>query len=110
MRTLLLLTKQPGFAAGAEAALPGGKYQAITKENIWEAETLLARGAIDAVILDVELTDSRAVRTIEQVRQAAPNAPVIVYTGAKQWEWEEDAYMLGVAHVVTKPVRGKLLD
>ncbi|MEA3186467.1 MAG: hypothetical protein QOD99_297, partial [Chthoniobacter sp.] len=26
-----------------------------------------------------------------------------------QWEWEEDAYLLGVEHVLTKPVRGKLL-
>ena len=28
----------------------------------------------------------------------------------KQWEWEEDAYLLGVAHVLAKPVRGKLLN
>lgn len=109
MRTLLILTKQPAFASSVEAALQGEAYQYIAKEDIWEAESLLSRGAIDAVLLEVELTDVRAVRAIEQVRAAAPNAPMVVYTSAKQWEWEEDAYLLGVAHVVSKPVRGKLL-
>src|SRR5581483_9165964 len=110
MRTVLILTKLPPFASAIEASLDPSQYQLIAKEDIWEAESLLSRGAIDAVILDVELTDVRAIRAIEQVRQAAPNAPVIVYTGAKQWEWEEDAYMLGISHVIAKPVRAKLLN
>src|SRR5208282_3932399 len=28
----------------------------------------------------------------------------------KHWEWEEDAFLLGVSHVITKPIRGKLLN
>ena len=47
---------------------------------------------------------------IEQVRQAAPAAPLIVVSSAKQWEWEEDAYLLGVFHIITKPIRAKLLN
>ena len=35
---------------------------------------------------------------------------VIVVTAAKQWEWEEDAYLLGVSHVITLPIREKLLN
>jgi signal transduction histidine kinase/DNA-binding NarL/FixJ family response regulator len=110
MRTLLILTRQPALAAAIQAVLDPAQYQVVTKEDAWEAESLLSRGAIDATVLDLELTDVRAIRVIEEVKRAAPNCPLIVYAGAKQWEWEEDAYMLGVSHVLTKPVRAKLLN
>ncbi len=35
---------------------------------------------------------------------------MIVYEGAPHSEWEEDAYLLGVSHVLTKPVRSKILN
>lgn len=110
MRTLLVLTRQPSFCAALQTVLDPVRFQFITKEAVNEAELLLVRGAIDAVILDVELTDVRAIRMVTDLRNFAPSCPVIVYAGAKQWEWEEDAYLLGVEHVLTKPIRGKLLN
>jgi signal transduction histidine kinase len=110
MRTLLILSKLRAFPAAVEAAADISKYQLIVKEDPRAAESLLARGAIDAVILDLELTDIHAIRLIEQVRQAAPGTPLIVVTAARQWEWEEDAFLLGVSHVITKPIRAKLLN
>ena len=109
MRTLLILSKLRAFPAAVEAAADFSKYQVIVKEDLREAESLLERGAIDAIILDMELMGANAIRMIEQVRQAAPDAPLIVVSAEKQWEWEEDAFLLGVSHVVTKPIRGKLL-
>ncbi len=80
------------------------------KDDIWEAESLLGRGAIDVSIVDVELTDVRSVRLLEELKTAAPTCPILLYTGSSQWEWEEDAYMLGVEHILKKPVRGRLLN
>ncbi len=110
MRTLLILSKLRAFPASVEAAVDLSKYQLVVKESLRAAEPLLTRGAIDAVILDIELTDVTATRLIEHVREAAPEAPLIVVTEAKQWEWEEDAFLLGVAHVISKPIRRKLLN
>ena len=110
MRTLLILTKQPSLAAAIQSVLDQTKYQIVAKEDIWEAESLLTRGAIDASILDVDLTDVRAVRLIEEMKNCAPTCPILIFTGAKSNEWEEDAYLLGVAHILTKPVRSKLLN
>jgi len=110
MRTLLVITRQPSLAHAVQTVLDPVKFQLITKEAIAEAEFLLSRGAIDATILDVELTDARAIRLIEELKTFAPGCPVLIYAGEKQWEWEEDAYLLGVEHVLTKPVRGKLLN
>jgi nitrogen-specific signal transduction histidine kinase/DNA-binding response OmpR family regulator len=110
MRTLLILGKLRAFPASIEAATDRTKYQLIVKEDLRAAESLLTRGAIDAVLLDLEITDINAIRAIEQVRQAAPDVPLIVVSTGKQWEWEEDAYLLGVSHVLAKPIRPKLLN
>ena len=110
MRTLLILTKQPSLAAAIQSVLDPMRYQVVMMEDACDAESLLSRGAIDAAIVDVELTDIRATRLIEEVKRASPACPVFVYASSKQWEWEENVYMLGVTHVLTKPVRGKLLN
>ena len=110
MRTLLILSKLRAFPAAVEAAADFSKYQLIIKEDLRAAESLLTRGAIDAVILDLELTDINAIRVIEQVRETAPEVPLIVVAAQKNLEWEEDAYLLGVAHVIGKPIRSKLLN
>lgn len=110
MRTLLILSKLRAFPASVEAAVDLSRYQLVIKENLRAAEPLLTRGAIDAVILDLELTDVNAIRLIENVREAAAECPLIVVTADKHWEWEEDAYLLGVAHVISKPLRGRLLN
>jgi len=109
MRTLLVITRQPSLTAALGSVLEPGIFQIIAKEEVADAEFLLARGAIDAAILDVEHTDARSLRAIDELKSFAPSCPIFVYAGNKQWEWEEDAYLMGVQHVLTKPVRGKLL-
>lgn len=110
MRTLLVVTSQPAMAAAIGSVLEAGQFQLIVKEHVGEAEFLLGRGAIDATILDAELTGARALRAIEELKSFAPVCPILVFTPDRQWQWEEDAYLLGVAHVLTKPVRGRMLN
>lgn len=109
MRTLLVLSNQQHFAAALHSALDPARFQIIVKSSPAEASLLLNRGAIDATILDAELPGPRALRAIEELRAQAPGAPVLLYTGEKPCSWEEDAYVLGVAHVLAKPVRARLL-
>jgi signal transduction histidine kinase/DNA-binding NarL/FixJ family response regulator len=109
MRTLLVITRQPAFGAAIETALDAGRYRVICKEDATGGGALLARGAIDAVVLDIEVADVLAIRSIEEVRAFALRCPLIVYASTGRRNWEEDAYLLGVTHVLDKPVRGKLL-
>ena len=109
MRTLLVLSKQPALAAAIQSVLDPLHFQLIAKDAANEAEFLLCRGAIDAVILDTEATDARTIRAIKEVKGFAPACPILAYGGARQSDWEEDVILAGVEHILTKPVRGKLL-
>lgn len=79
-------------------------------EEVFQAETILAQGLVDLCILDAELTDVQPIRILKQIRRLAPACPILIYTDHKQWEWEEDAYLLGVNHILPKPVRARVLN
>jgi len=110
MISLLVISRQSALATAIKSILDPRKYQVITKSDASEADSLLARGAIDALVLDVEASDVRAIRTIGELKNLAPFCPILVYADTKEWEWEEDAYLLGVSHVLTKPIRAKMLN
>src|SRR5580698_3058669 len=109
MKTLLILADKPSLAEEIRAALIADSYRIVYQSEMRPGYALLTQGLVDACILDAELTTIRPIRSIESIRRALPFCPILVYAGAKQWEWEEEAYLLGVGHVLNKPVRGRLL-
>lgn len=110
MKTLLVLAEKPGLAEAIRAVLDGDRYRVIFQTELRAGDVILSQGRVDACILDAELTTIRPIRTLETIRRSLPFCPILVFAGAKQWEWEEEAYLLGVGHVLTKPVRGRLLN
>ena len=110
MHTLLVITAQPSFAASIEAALNPGAYRVIAKDDPAGAASLLGRGAVDAIILDLENADGLATRSIVEIRTFDPECPLIVFSGLDPGAWQEEAYLLGAAHVLEKPVRARLLQ
>ena len=109
MKTLLVLASHPDLAEEMRAALNPEQYRLIHRLDLEEADPLLSHGFADACVVDVELTGAQAIWTLEKLRRRLPHCPILVYTGAKQWEWEEEAYLQGVTHVLTKPVRSRML-
>lgn len=110
MKTLLVLAQHPELAESMRAALHPERYRLIHRMDLEEAEPLLSHGMIDACFVDVELTSVQGIWILEKLRRRLPHSPILVYTGAKQWEWEEEAYLQGVAHVLSKPVRSRMLN
>jgi len=110
MKTLLALADHPDFAAAIREALNPEQYRVIHRTGLDEAEPLLAHGLADACVVDVELAQVQGLWIIERLRRRAPKSPILVFTGPAQWEWEEEAYLQGVSHVLAKPVRGRLLS
>lgn len=110
MKTLLVIAQHPELCEAIRAAVDGEKYRVILRVAIEEAEPLLANGVADACVIDADLTSVQGVWLIEKIHRRAPRCPILVYTASRQWEWEEEAYLHGVSHVLAKPVRGRLLN
>ncbi len=109
MKTLLVLAAHPDFAEAVRAGVNPEQYRVIDRATLDEAEPMLAHGLAQACIVDVELTSVQGIWFLEKLRRIAPRCPVIIYTGTKASEWEEEAYLQGAAHVLPKPVRGRML-
>src|SRR2546425_8571559 len=110
MKSLLVLAQGPDLPGTVRAALNPEQYRVLHRATLEEAEPLLAHGLADGCIVDMELTDVQSVWLLEKIRRRAPKCPTIIYTGAKQSEWEEEAYLQGATQVLTKPVRPRLLN
>jgi signal transduction histidine kinase len=109
MKTLLVLAQHPDMVEAIRSGLNPEQYRVIYRANSEEAEPLLVNGLADVCIVDVELTSVQGVWFLEKLRRRAPKCPVILYTGPKEWEWEEEAYLKGATHVLNKPVRPRML-
>ncbi len=110
MKTLLVLAQSPEFAEAVRAAVNADSYRVIHRAGLEEAEPLLQHGLFSVCVVDVESTEVQGMWMIEKLRRQVPNCPLLIFTGAKPWGWEEEAYLKGVAHVLPKPVRGRLLN
>jgi signal transduction histidine kinase/DNA-binding response OmpR family regulator len=109
MKTLLVLAPHPELAETVRAGLNPEQYRVIHRVDLDEAEPLLAHGLANACLIDVELTGVQGIWILEKLRRRDAKCPLIVFTGAKQTEWEEEAYLHGVTHVLAKPVRMRML-
>src|SRR2546426_11443634 len=110
MKTILVVSQLPELGESIRAALNPEQYRIVHRFNVEEAEPLLNHGLLDACIVDVELANVQGIWMIEKVRRKVANCPVLVFTGAERWEWEEEAYLQGIRHVLSKPARPRMLN
>lgn len=110
MKTVLVLAEHPDSAETVRSALNPESFRVVHRTTLDDAEPLLAHGLVSLCILDAELSGVQGVWLIERVRRRAAKCPLLVLAGARQSEWEEEAYLQGVAQVVTKPVRPRMLQ
>jgi signal transduction histidine kinase/ActR/RegA family two-component response regulator len=110
MKTLLVLAPHPELVESLRTGLSPEHYRIVHRTTVEEAEPLLAHGIANACLVDVELSSVQGVWVLEKLRRRAPRCPLIVFTGAKQSEWEEEAYLQGASHVLAKPVRPRMLS
>ncbi len=108
MKTLLVLAEHPELAEAVRSAANPEQFRVVHRLNANEAEPLLVHGLVDACILDLDLTSVQAIWSLEKLRRRAPKCPIIIFAGAHQSEWEEEAYLQGVTHVLSKPLRPRM--
>ena len=110
MKTLLVLSPHPEIADVIRTGLNPENYRIIHRTGQDEADPMLAHGLAHGVILDFELNGVQGIWLIERLRRRNARCPIIVYTGAKQSEWEEEALLRGATQVLSKPIRTRALE
>ena len=110
MKSLLVLTIHPVFAEAVRAAVSAEHFRVVQRATLEEAEPLLAHGLIHACILDLDLTGVQGAWLLEKIHRRDPRCPIIVCADNRSPDWEEEAYLRGVAHVLAKPLRPRLLS
>jgi len=109
MKTLLVISPHPETAETIRNGLNPSQYRVIYRAHHEETEPLLAHGLAHVCILDMELEGVQSLWTAERLRRRDARCPIIVYSGVKPSDWEEEAYLRGVNHVLAKPIRPRLL-
>jgi len=109
MKTILVLAPNPELVEALRGGLNPEQYRVLHRTSAEDAEPLLAHGLAQVCILDAELTGVQGVWVIEKLRRRAAAVPLIVCAAARQPEWEEEAYLHGVSHVLVKPVRPRMI-
>ena len=109
MRTILVLAEHPELAEAIRTALNPGEYRVVHRLTLEEAEPLLVHGLVHACVLDMDAVGAQAVWMIEKIHRRLAKLPLIIYSSQKTWEWEEEAYLKGVSHILNKPVRARML-
>jgi C4-dicarboxylate-specific signal transduction histidine kinase/CheY-like chemotaxis protein len=110
MKTILVLSAHPDFAEAIRSGLSSDQYRVVHRQSVEEGEPLLVHGLIAACVLDADLLGVEAIWVIERLRRRDARTPIIAYTEMAESDWEEEAFLKGVTHVLTKPVRPRLFN
>jgi signal transduction histidine kinase/DNA-binding response OmpR family regulator len=110
MKTILVLSPHPDFAQAVSTALDAEHYRIIHRTSVEDCEPLLVHGLVSTCIVDADLMGVESAWVIERLRRRDAKTPIIAYTANNQSDWEEEAFLRGVTHILTKPVRNRLLN
>lgn len=103
--TVLLIEDSPGYIRLIYELLReahSSEFNFESAETLAEGVARLARGGVDAVLLDLTLPDSRGQQTITQVRRFAPAMPIVVLTDMNDEELAVRAVKLGAQDYLLK--------
>src|SRR5689334_14019433 len=101
---ILLVEDDPAFAALLQAAFAFGREAG----KLWRTGTLagavrlLREGEFDAVLLDLNLSDSEGLDTLRRVLEAVPHVAVVVLTGVASTGVAREALRLGAQDWLVK--------
>lgn len=102
---VLLVEDDPGDARLIRESLAGARLATFRATHVetWAATEEALRGsAPDAVLLDLQLPDSRGLDTFRRVRDAASTVPVIVLTGMSDEDLGLEAVRAGAQDYLLK--------
>lgn len=102
MKKVLIVDDEPGVGTVLLTAL-GNDYDVSTATSGEQALELLARGAPDLILLDIDMPGMSGLEVLEQLREKNIKSSVIMLTSVEKMETAERAFGLGAGEYITKP-------
>jgi two-component sensor histidine kinase len=102
---ILLVQDNPTDVADLRTWLPSsgpGSFHIESVTRLSEALLLLKDTSIDLILLDLDLPDNEGLSTFQQLRQATPGIPVIVFAGTDDQELAAIAAQAGAQNFLVK--------
>lgn len=103
---VLLVEDDPAFVEFFSASLdtiPSGLELSVAR-RLSTALAKLEHTHYDAILLDLNLPDSEGLLTLRRVAGAAPEMPIVVFTGLDEGQQAQEALRLGAEDWLTKGV------
>ena len=104
MAHILVVDDDPVFCAAVDRLLTGHGHRAETVLSGRAALSTLHTSSTDLVLLDLQMAEMDGLETLRRLRQAKPDLPVLMMTGAGGVEAAVSAIKGGAADFVTKPL------
>jgi len=109
--TLRILVREdtPADALALRAALEQdlfARHQITLVERLADGLDKLAQEPFDAILLDVDLPDSRGLESIQRIREAAAGLPIVVISGTMDETVALRAVLAGAQDYVVKDTTG----
>ncbi len=109
MRTIVVLAQHPEFTESIRTGVNPEQCRVIGHTRLDQAGPLLEYGLAEVCIVDIDARGSWDTDFLGKLCRQARGCPIIVYTDPRSPEWEGKAYVQGVTHVISKPVRRDVL-
>ncbi|ADE14594.1 PAS sensor protein [Nitrosococcus halophilus Nc 4] len=102
---LLLIEDNPGDTRLVQLALQeakGTQFEATSVERLSHALPMLRNQPFDAILLDLSLPDGHGLDTLNRVKEAAPQLPIVVLSGLADEELAIEAVKRGAQDYLVK--------
>ncbi|TWU59165.1 Nitrogen regulation protein NR(I) [Rubripirellula tenax] len=101
--SLLVVDDDPLILQVMKLCLPEPDYRVYTAENAADGQSLFAKHAPDAVLLDIQMARQSGLAALQEFRELDPRVPVILMTGHGTAEIAISAMSGGAFEYITKP-------
>jgi CheY-like chemotaxis protein len=100
---ILVVDDDPALRTLFQALLENYGYTSETAGNGGEAETKLARGHYDTVLLDYMMPGPNGMTVLHRIQQHYPSLPVVMITGESRSQVASQALAAGARACLYKP-------
>ncbi len=103
MINILVVDDEKVVRDGCQRVLTGKGYSVLTAENGREGIDLLAREAVDIILLDLKMPVMSGEEVLEKTSERYPDIPVIIITGHGTIDTAVECMKKGAYDFITKP-------